>query len=213
MCCIRKTAQNYCKKSTLQKKTAPKNFFLKKMQNSVTKSNYLRHYSEKRHNRGEMTHAEFKKRFLPLHQFLYREAYRMLGDKFEAEDAMQNLYLKLWERREQLGNLVSPEGYCRTVLRNICIDRWRVLRMQEEKNSDFAEDINLESPPDIEGKEAEQCLAHFLSTLSETQQRIMKMNMNGYSFKEIEEITGVSEANIRVTISRLRKRFRKSYII
>ena len=114
-----------------------------------------------------MTHAEFKKRFLPLHQFLYREAYRMLGDKFEAEDAMQNLYLKLWERREQLGNLVSPEGYCRTVLRNICIDRWRVLRMQEEKNSDFAEDINLESPPDIEGKEAEPTrVKNFLEFLS-----------------------------------------------
>lgn len=160
-----------------------------------------------------MTHAEFKKRFLPLHQILYSGAYRMLGNKFEAEDAVQTLYLKLWEKREQLYDLASPEGYCRTSLRNICIDRWRVIRMQEERNSDFAEDINLESPPDIECKETEQCLAHFLSTLSETQQRILKMNMSGYSFKEIEEITGVPEANIRVTISRLRKRFRKNYII
>ena len=148
-----------------------------------------------------MTHSEFKKRFLPLHQILYCEAFRMLGDKFEAEDAVQNLYLKLWEKREQLTSLASPEGYCRAALRNICIDRWRVLRMQEEKNLEIAEDIISEAPPEIE------------SNLSETQQRIMKMNMSGYSFKEIEEITGLSEANIRMIISRLRKRFRKSYII
>ncbi|MBO7280721.1 MAG: sigma-70 family RNA polymerase sigma factor [Bacteroidaceae bacterium] len=160
-----------------------------------------------------MTHSEFKKRFLPLHQILYCEAFRMLGDKFEAEDAVQNLYLKLWEKREQLTSLASPEGYCRAALRNICIDRWRVLRMQEEKNLEIAEDIISEAPPEIESKETEQCLAHFLSSLSETQQRIMKMNMSGYSFKEIEEITGLSEANIRMIISRLRKRFRKSYII
>ena len=137
----------------------------------------------------------------------------MLGDKFEAEDAVQNLYLKLWEKREQLTSLASPEGYSRAALRNICIDRWRVLRIQEEKNLEIAEDIISEAPPEIESKETEQCLTHFLSSLSETQQRIMKMNMSGYSFKEIEEITGLSEANIRMIISRLRKRFRKSYII
>ena len=53
-----------------------------------------------------MTHEEFKKQFLPLQQQLYREAYRMLCDSFEAEDALQNLYLKLWEQKENLDTLI-----------------------------------------------------------------------------------------------------------
>ena len=50
-----------------------------------------------------MTHEEFKRQFMPLQQMLYREAYRMLCDRFEAEDAVQNLYVRLWEQKELLG--------------------------------------------------------------------------------------------------------------
>ena len=45
---------------------------------------------------------------MPLQQMLYREAYRMLGDSFEAEDAVQNLYVKLWEKKEQLDAVDVP---------------------------------------------------------------------------------------------------------
>ena len=33
---------------------------------------------------------------MPLQKMLYREAYKVLGDAFEAEDAVQNLYVRLW---------------------------------------------------------------------------------------------------------------------
>ena len=68
---------------------------------------------------------------MPLQRMLYREAFKVLGDSFEAEDAMQNLYVRLWEQKEQLDHLVSPEAYCRTVLRNICIDRWRAIKERD----------------------------------------------------------------------------------
>ena len=42
---------------------------------------------------------------MPLQKTLYREAFKMLCDCYEAEDAVQNLYLKLWERKEELKNL------------------------------------------------------------------------------------------------------------
>lgn len=133
----------------------------------------------------------------------------MLCDDFEAEDAVQCLYLRLWAGRERLKDLASPEGYCRTVLRNICIDRWRALRLAEEKNRLLVEDATTEAPPDADGEDIQECLSHFLSSLPDIQRRIMKMTINGYSIKEIEQITGVPEGNIRVIVSRLRKRFRE----
>ena len=158
-----------------------------------------------------MTHAEFKKRFLPLQPMLYREAMKVLCDRFEAEDAVQNLYIKLWELKDELGNLLSPEAYCRKLLKNICIDRWRVIRMHEVSDELLADNIVADSPPDIERREAGEFLEKFLAALPELQRRVMLMRMNGCGFDEIESVTGLSQVNIRVIVSRVRKKFREFY--
>ena len=158
-----------------------------------------------------MTHTEFKKRFLPLQKRLYREAFRMLCDSFEAEDAVQNLYLKLWEKRDELNTIATPEAYCRTLLKNICIDRWRVIRYHNEVSEVPAEDIAEVSPPDIERQETHECLEKFLAGLPQQHSRVMQMRMNGCSFEEIESVTGLSQINIRVIVSRARKKFREFY--
>ena len=158
-----------------------------------------------------MTHDDFKKRFMPLQQTLYREAYRMLCDRCEAEDAVQNLYLRLWERKEELRNLVAPEAYCRTLLRNICIDRWRQIRAHDDEEQIELDKIAVHSPPETDKKEADECLQHFLAGLPQQQQQIIRMKMNGYTPEEIEQITGLSQGNIRVTLSRVRKKFREFY--
>jgi RNA polymerase sigma-70 factor (ECF subfamily) len=160
---------------------------------------------------NKVTHDEFKKRFMPLQQILYREAYRMLCDRFEAEDAVQNLYMKLWEKKDELKHLVAPEAYCRTLLKNICIDRWRQMRARDGEEQIQPDEITAYTPPDTESKEAEECLQHFLAGLPQVQQKIIQMKMNGCTFEEIEEATGLQQTNIRVIISRVRKRFREFY--
>ena len=148
---------------------------------------------------------------MPLQQMLYREAYRMLGDRFEAEDAVQNLYVRLWEQKERLDDLVSPKEYCLRVLKNICIDRWRRMRARDEE-VDFVEEISeANAPPDTEREEAEEFVEHFLATLPERQQRVMTMQMQGNSIKEIAEVTKLTEGNVKVMLSRIRKRFRELY--
>ena len=158
-----------------------------------------------------MTHEEFKRRYMPLQQMLYREAYRMLGDRFEAEDAVQNLYVRLWEQKERLDDLVSPKEYCLRALKNICIDRWRRMRARDEE-VDFVEEISeANAPPDTEREEAEEFIEHFLATLPERQQRVMTMQIQGNSIEEIAEVTKLTEGNVKVMLSRIRKRFRELY--
>ena len=148
---------------------------------------------------------------MPLQQMLYREAYRMLGDRFEAEDAVQNLYARLWEQKERLDDLVSPKEYCLRALKNICIDRWRRMRARDEE-VDFVEEISeANAPPDTEREEAEEFVEHFLATLPERQQRVMTMKMQGNSIEEIAEVTKLTEGNVKVMLSRIRKRFRELY--
>lgn len=144
---------------------------------------------------------------MPLQQKLYREAYRMLCDQFEAEDAVQNLYLRLWEQREQLDTLIAPEAYCLKMLRNICIDRWRVIRQRDEGTLDD-EMLVADAPPDNDTKDF---IEHFLTDLPKEHRRVMQMHMQGMPYDEIAALVGLSEGNIRVIISRIRKRFRDSF--
>ena len=148
---------------------------------------------------------------MPLQRMLYREAFKVLGDSFEAEDAVQNLYVRLWEQKEQLDRLVSPEAYCRTVLRNICIDRWRAVR-ERDGDVEFVEEIaEANAPPEAEGEEAAEFLEHFLTNLPPMQQRVMRMQMSGNSAEEIAEVTGLTEGNVKVIVLRIRKRFKELY--
>ena len=46
-----------------------------------------------------MDAREFKRRFLPCHQKLYRVAFRLMGNAQDAEDMVQEAYLRLWKKR------------------------------------------------------------------------------------------------------------------
>ena len=63
-----------------------------------------------------MTHAEFKARFLPYYQKLYRIAYRYVGNACDAEDMVQSTYLKLWEKQDFLEHVESDEAYAVTTV-------------------------------------------------------------------------------------------------
>lgn len=162
-------------------------------------------------NTKRVTHEEFKRRFVPLQQMLYREAFKVLGDRFEAEDAVQNLYVRLWEQKDEMGHIVSPEAYCRTMLKRICIDRWRRIRARDGDEVFVEETSEANAPPDAEGEAAAEYLEHFLSTLPQRQRQVMRMTMTGNGTEEIAEATGLTVGNVKVIVSRIRKRFRELY--
>ena len=159
-----------------------------------------------------MTNTEFKTRFLPLHKELFRVAVRMLGDSCEAEDAVQNLYLKLWERRDTLGSVESDEAYCRQLLKNICIDRWREMQRHEQQSLDEEKtDICEEPYSEEEINDKQRFLRAFLARLHERQRRIFMLRLQGNRYDEIEQQTGLSATNLRQTVSRLKRELINSY--
>ena len=72
-----------------------------------------------------MTQKQFHSEYLTLSADLYRVAFYILESRAEAEDAVQDTYLKLWELRDSLDQVRSPRAYSVTLLRNICLDRLR----------------------------------------------------------------------------------------
>ena len=78
----------------------------------------------------------FKQRFLPFHPKLYRIAYALLDNKADAEDILQDAYCKLWNKRDELGDIQNPEAFSITLVKNLCLDFLRSPKASRRDNED-----------------------------------------------------------------------------
>ena len=72
-----------------------------------------------------MSSEEFNSVWLPLSERFYRVAYYILESEAEAQDAVQDLFVKLWRKRDFLGAVNNPLALGLTMIKNLCLDRVR----------------------------------------------------------------------------------------
>ena len=159
-----------------------------------------------------MTAEEFKERFVKLYPKLFAVAMAKTGDSDEAKDAMQSLYVKLWERRRELSDIGNDVGFCRTMLVNICRDRWRTRSLEPEPMTEEV-DVPDDSSAGFETDDIKEKIERFIARLPERQRCIMTMRMQGATTDEIIEATGLSVENVRTILSRTRQLVREYYRI
>ena len=157
-----------------------------------------------------MTAEQFKKRFVRIYPKLFAVAVAGTGNREDAKDVMQSLYLKLWEKREELSGVDNDIGYCRIMLLNICRDRWRSKELEPEWVVD-GEDVADDSLQVVETDDMKEQIERFIQRLPERQRRIMTMRMQGATTDEIIEATGLSVENVRTILSRTRQLIRDFY--
>lgn len=158
-----------------------------------------------------MSPEEFKSAFLPLGPLLYRLAFRMLGTEEDARDAVQELYVKLCREGDRALRSSNPQGYCVRMMQNVCADFLRrggrnVLR----RAADVAEvrggpAVEAADAP-VEGREEAAMVRKALATLPPKLREVVVLrDLEQMEMDEIEALTGMSQGNIRVTLSRGRK--------
>ncbi|MBQ3244629.1 MAG: sigma-70 family RNA polymerase sigma factor [Bacteroidaceae bacterium] len=161
-----------------------------------------------------MTAEQFKKRFVCIYPKLFAVAVANIGNSEDAKDVMQSLYLKLWERRDELAGVDNDIGYCKTMLINICRDRWRSKILEPEWAAE--EEVTVVDDAMVQGIEADDIrikIEQFIARLPQKQKRIMTMRMQGATTEEIIEATGLSVENVRTILSRTRQLIREYYNI
>lgn len=157
-----------------------------------------------------MTDSEFHTVWLPLQERFYRVAFYILENEADARDAVQDLYLKLWNLKDHLELIRQPSAYGALLMRNLCIDRIR--RRQADVPM---EDVPAEkAPPDEELilRESVSELYDAIRQLPPGQRNLLTLRfLRGLSYEEIEQETGLSGLNIRVQVSLARKKLKKLY--
>ena len=157
-----------------------------------------------------MTPEEYKIKLLPLKNKLFRLARYLTGQQEEAEDVVQEVYLKVWDMRHQLEKYKSVEGLLVTMTRNRCLDK---LRQKKNKTLPLKPEIIHRSSDDLqrqtEVSDLVQQVKKMMMDLPEQQRTIMHLrDVEGYDFEEIMEVTGFDGNYIRVNLSRARKKIR-----
>ncbi len=158
-----------------------------------------------------MTAGEFKEKYLPLGEPLYRVAFYMLESCADAEDAVQDLFVRLWSSRDSLGTVRNPKAYCITMLRNICIDRIRAAASGRTEEMDENIAVDGSADTDVISRERMLCIMKAAGELSEGEREVLKMRvLEGMSYGEISSLTGRSGLTLRVQLSNARRKIRKA---
>jgi RNA polymerase sigma-70 factor (ECF subfamily) len=155
-----------------------------------------------------MTAEQFKRVYYALHPKLYRIAFALLNNAADAEDVLQDTYCKLWSRRMELNEVLQPEAFCVSLIKNLCLDYLKTSRRRGENEPVELLQMPDETTPEneLESKEKIQHIEVLIEQLPEKQRIVLKMRGCGdCSFEEIEAATGESAVNVRVLLSRARK--------
>jgi RNA polymerase sigma-70 factor (ECF subfamily) len=164
-----------------------------------------------------MESKEFKKRIIPLGQTLYRFAAGILKDSHEAEDVVQDIFLKLWNMRDRMEEINNINAFAYRMTRNVCLDKLKSRRIKYYDNAGPGIPEPIVNDPDpeslVEMRDSADQVRILISNLPEQQKAIIHLrDIDGYSYEEISEIMSMEVNTIRVALSRARRSVRESLI-
>jgi len=151
-----------------------------------------------------MTKEEFQKQVIPIGEKLYRIALRILGNAETAKDVLQESYLKLWEKRNELQNIISIEAFACTMIKNKCLD---ILRLQKNVvDVDLLKTMGNNPEAALDQLEGVAEVRKLMQMLPERQRVIMQMrDIDCCTFEEIALLVDTSVNNVRVQLCIARK--------
>lgn len=159
-----------------------------------------------------MNSDEFNNYVKLIGRRLYSLAFRILGKQNEAEDAVQEVFIRLWNMGNKLNNYESVDALATTMTKNYCIDQLRKSRIVFESDL-MVRDLSAAATDElIENAESYMIIQKIIVTMAPNFRKMIIMkDIDGLSYEEISEKTGQNINTIRVNLSRARAIVRKEY--
>jgi len=158
-----------------------------------------------------MNQNEFVLLVNPFKDKLFRLAKRLLVSTEEAEDATQEILVKLWSKNENLDSYNSVEAVAMTMTKNYCLDQ---LKSKRAGNLKIVHDNFTDRQPSLDQKvednDSLNWVEKIIDQLPEQQRLIIQLrDIEQCEFSEIEKIVEMNETAVRVALSRARKTIRE----
>ena len=162
-----------------------------------------------------MEQHEFEIEATRMRPALLRMATRYLEYSDEAEDVVQDALLKLWFLREKLDQYRSVDALAIVIIKHLCINRLRGVRIEKV---DLNQGIGIggdESPEmKLIAEERMQEILEVISVLPDLQQSILRMkHIDGFEVEEIARLIGSTAIAVRTNLSRARQKVKEQFMI
>lgn len=160
-----------------------------------------------------MRTASFESAVLPHRESLMRFALHLTHDTADAQDLVQDTFLRAYTRFHQLRTQDATLAWLRCILRSIFLHKIQRKRRDSEGTSEIAqwestrEFVGPEKRA-LDGVEADKVLAA-VQTLSPTYRDVLLLTLSELSYNEIVERTGLPMATVKARIHRARKLVQK----
>ncbi|MDT0540051.1 MULTISPECIES: RNA polymerase sigma factor [Croceitalea] len=158
-----------------------------------------------------MQQKEFLNLVMPFKDKLFRLAKRLLVSREEAEDATQEILLKLWSKNEAMSQYKSVEAFAMTMTKNFCLDRLKSKQAGNLKlvHSNY-KDENTSLQKQLEIEDSVSWVERIMDELPEQQKLVLQLrDIEDYDFDEISDMLSMKPTAVRVTLSRARKAVRE----
>ena len=158
-----------------------------------------------------MNQNEFVLLINPFKDKLFRLAKRLLVSTEEAEDATQEILVKLWTKNENLEVYNNVEAVAMTMTKNYCLDQLKSKRASNLKivHTNFT-DKEPSLDKQVEDNDSLKWVEKIINQLPEQQRLIIQLrDIEQCEFSEIAKITEMNETAVRVALSRARKTIRE----
>lgn len=149
-------------------------------------------------NGSGMTDEEFDAFYVSSFSLLVRQIYAMTGDYNEAQDAVQEAFLRAWGRRGQLSGSGSPHAWIRTVAWRLAVSRWR--RARRGLDLVFRNHLHEDAPGP--GPEHTALVAGLRKLPAAQRQAIVLFHLCDLTVAEVARETGVAEGTVKARLSR-----------
>jgi RNA polymerase sigma-70 factor (ECF subfamily) len=162
-----------------------------------------------------MTQIEFLNIVMPFKDKVFRLAKRLLVSTEEAEDATQEVLLKLWNNKTKIKEYQNVEAFSMTMAKNFCFDKLKSKQAQNVKivHSNY-EDKNTSLQKQVELNDSADWVAKIIEELPEQQRMIIHLrDIEEYNYDEIAEMLEMNHTAVRVALSRARKAIREKLTI
>lgn len=155
----------------------------------------------------------FQNRVLPVKNKLFRFALRFLNNEEEAKDVVQEVFIRVWNGRDQMNEVHNWEAWCMRITKNLSLDRIRSITRKQTQNIEETYDIRNEAltPHETtEARESMQRINQMIAALPEKQRQVIHLrDVEGYSYNEICDILELDMNQVKVNLFRARNAVRE----
>lgn len=161
-----------------------------------------------------MQQTEFLNVVMPFKDKLFRLAKRLLVSKEEAEDATQEVLMKLWSKQNVMSTYNNVEAYAMMMTKNFCLDRLKSKQAETLKlvHSNYKDEhVSLQNQ--LEVNDSLDWVGKIMEELPEQQKMVLQLrDVEQYEFDEIALLLDMNPTAVRVALSRARKIVREKLV-